>query len=364
MIDVASGDAPTFTPDALDTDAPVDELLVADLDYSGSPDALLLTRSPGALRVARDIGGAPTLDPPLANPAAVELEDAVAAYLNLDLRLDLLVLDRTNNAGVILLGDSPGTFSATSAWSPASAGPLEGLASVDYNNNSLPDVVAVDANGHLWASGLNRFGFNSVEADLGGSPLTGALQLAFARLDDNGYPDPILASAVTRAVAFGMNGDSGIADFTATTPTLEQARRMRLANVSGDPALEVIVLGEDGQLHAAAPGLDDTRCAAAGAGDAPCLVDVATLTTQAEVVGFDLFDLNRDGRQDVIAATQDGTTVVFLSGATFSDLGATSYAYLTRAAGPIVVQHLDRDGRPEALLVDAAGARLLTLPAR
>ncbi len=354
---------PVAATEALDLGFTPAAAALEDLNYDGTLDALLLDDAGSLHLVANLAAEAPNVGAPLPFDLS-GVTRLLLARLDTDLYTDLVALDTQNNQAIALLNDRDGALPTSSTWTPTAGASLTDLAIADTNRDRRPDVVVLDENGTLTAAALNRFGFTGAETILGDTDRSGLLRVAFARLTEDAYPDPILLSNALNAVTFALNTTGTLNPSADAATPLEPAARLLLDNLAGDPTPELLVLGADQQPHVAQLGLTPEACAAAAAGPAPCLLDTLTLNTHAPVTDLALFDLDRDGRRDIIASLEDGTLTVFLSGPTFEDLGATAREYLPHAAGPIALGHPDRDGRPNLLLADPDSQRLLNLPAR
>ncbi len=238
-----------------------------------------------------------------------------------DGRQDLAVLNTSQNAVDVMLGNGDGTFRTVSS---PNANPSAGfLAAGDFNGDGIPDVVTSVFGGSYQPLTL-LIGRGDGTFDTGGivlpklptMPLVNGL--ATADLNNDGALD-IAISTQTGVDVFLGHGDG-----TFETPVIYPAvfvpaapfgAGITIADVTADGKPDIIVtyFGDIGGAFEQFPGNGDGTFQTA-----------ALYITQVIPASLAVADLNRDGRLDIVIGAQQGSTQA-LAGvqAPFLRLGVT-----------------------------------------
>jgi hypothetical protein len=260
----------------------------------------------------------------------------VAADLNGDGRLDLVVGNTDSDSVQILLGDGAGGFGSPSTL--AAGDGTEGVTVADLNGDGKPDLVAAN----LFASTLSIFlGNGSGGFALTASPTVGANPHAVVVADFNGDGKPDLAtangSAGTTSILLGNGGGafSSSVDYSSGA----NPRDIATADFNGDGKRDLVITNEGDNSLSILPG------SGIGGFGAPATYP-AGAAPQTVAVG----DLDGDGKPDVVVPSTTGGKVVVYAGVGNGTLAAKPEIDVGHAVTAASLRDLDGDGKLDLII--------------
>ncbi|THD79844.1 MAG: hypothetical protein E7812_08155 [Phenylobacterium sp.] len=268
-----------------------EDVVAADLNGDGILDLVVADHSSNDVRVflGNGVGGFTAAGSPISvtNPYGLAVGD-----FNGDGHVDVLASRNTSFGVAVLLGDGAGGLSLASNLLTTSSGTYRGIAVGDFNNDGRQDFVVADFNNNIFyvrlGAGNGTFG-GGVALNIGG---------------------PLATRPVPPFVAVGDMNHDGALDFVAS-----DSNNGHIQQFFGDGAGGFTV----GPTIALAPG-DDLE-------------------------GIALADLNHDGNLDIIVADQTaGSVRVLLMDGNGGVLSSTSYA---AGSHPYALALLDYNGDGE-----------------
>ncbi|MEM7204190.1 MAG: VCBS repeat-containing protein [Planctomycetota bacterium] len=345
-----------------------------DLDGDGDLDLAALGSDTGTVHVFRNDGAATfalaaELDvPPLASGLALGDFASPDGDPNCpcngppDGLVDLAVSHFGRSVVTTFWGSGDGTFMAGPDLElPAATPPVRpesvGATMVDLNGDGRVEVVVADHGAGRLIAFYNVDGL-TMAAIVSDYPVgLGPITVAHGDLDSNGRMDLVVGSREGRSVSVlrqtGIGGAFETSIFDVTdVPLDESVSRVVLAQLVGDPALDLIVCAFDRSSVSVFPGRGDGTF---DFGDAAAEVPASGLPF-APVVA----DLNGDAAPD-LAVTGSGTAAVNLYLSDGTGGLRTGYNYGTAHPGPASVTSadFDGDGRAEMVLSGAAFDRII-----
>jgi hypothetical protein len=315
-------------------------LCLADLDGNASPDyALTSAGTDQALVQFNDGTGVPASSLLLAT--GDQPRGVAAADLDLDGSLDLVTGNYNANDLSVFLGTGGGGFGPAATYPVA--GQPEDVVVADIDADGLPDLAAACQVGHRVAT-LRNVGAGVFVAPIAVPVAVESLQdVAAGDLDGDGRPDfaatHLLAGEISVRLGDGAGGFPG----GSSIPCTGFPKRLALADVTGDGALDVVV-GRIGGFAGGSVGL----LVGTGAGTLmPPLFYGALGDTTQDVAAA---DLNLDGRADVATASSGNSSFVLLGTPT----GLTPAPTVSHGIGSsptcVALGDLDSDSRPDLVV--------------
>jgi Tfp pilus assembly protein PilF len=292
LADGAELPLPQGRPGALGASA----VATADLDYDFKSDVVIAT--PAGLKIYRQQEQHRFLDVTAASkiPEQVARGSYAGVWpLDVDLDGDLdLVLGRTQGAPVVLRNNADGTFTPINTF--AGVDGAVAFVAADFDGNGDPDVALIDRNGNLNMLMNERGGRYQLRA-APAEASHNAVAVAAADLDGNSTMD--LAVLKSDGSVMELAVDSVSTDGTPKWRTALLAR----SNAASSPALFLADLDNNGALDIIANNqifLGDGKAFAASG---------PQLSANPRAV----FDLNDDGRLDIIALNTNREPVAMMN---------------------------------------------------
>lgn len=332
------------------------EIEVADFDGNGWVDialvgGLVLSGGPynttGRVELLSNTGGVFTTSSVFTNPSQVDFDQAAAADLNGDGRVDLITTRFTTSGGtelqwfhntgsgflapVLLLALSNAQASYSMAFVPG-----------DVNGDGITDLAFCFKSGEVqWLRGLGNGGFSAAAVLIAsnGTP-NRYLNLCLADRDGDGDPDISMSGTFYENTTPHMGGEVRVEEFPGAT--LTGAVDLTVGDVNNDGKDDLVVTDPG-----AFPSPRLRWYAGNGNGlNAPLSISSGSLPPLSVTTG----DFNGDGRTD-LAWTTTGILTQALStsatGSTFTTTNIASMSGITR----IMAEDMDRDGDTDILSV-------------
>jgi type II secretory pathway component GspD/PulD (secretin) len=264
--------------------------------------------------------------------------DAVAvADFNGDGKLDLAVVNQSDNSVSILLGDGKGGFSSPTNF-PTAAGPVA-IATGDFDRDGHLDLAIADSTAGV-VSVLRGNGDGTFAAAVSLPAGVGPAAILSKDLDKNGTADLIVANRGDNTISVY----NGFGDGTFST-------RQNFAVGNAPVSLAAGDFNNDGKIDLAVANQSSNNVSILkGAGDGTFLerTDLAAGTAPSAV---DIADFNGDSRLDLAVANQgDNTISVFIGD---GNGGFTTRNDLKTGGGPAALMAADFNGDQVADLVTA-----------
>lgn len=267
-------------------------VVAADLDGDGILD-LAVTNVDSTVTILRGLGSAGhgngSFGPPVSYPSLGENRGVVAADLNGDGHLDLVVAGRSAVA-ILLNAQSSGVWGAFPSSTLYPTHSSWGVAVGDFNGDGIPDVAA----GNLLDPSVPILlgnGNGTFHAGATVAVPAGCADITAADLDGDGIPDLVVSSFNGLEILKG-NGSSGHGDGTFSVSTAasfgHQFNSAVVADFNGDGLLDIVATDPNGPTAVFVPG-DGTG------GFGP----YATYPMGSGPNGIVSFDANADGHADV-----------------------------------------------------------------
>jgi VCBS repeat protein len=324
--------------------------LLADLDLDGHLDAVGPRTSLGPTPPTSIIVQLGKPDGSFHDPVDVAVasppQDAVAADLDHDGKLDLVVLTDSKTESV-LLGNGDGTFQPRI---DRSAPDVSRIAAADLDGDGKADLVEAHSGDAPFLRVQRSLGGGQFEAGMD-IPLPGATGFAgpftLVDLDGDGVRDIAVLAGDNLTVLLG-NGDASfhhkIDVQTGIAPYLLAA-----ADVTGDGKLDLVLVG---RTDAAGNVVRVMR----GAGNGTFMTRGDVAVTAPDLLA--VADVTRDGVPDIVTYGFDAHTLDVLAGDGDGALQPRIEYGGVATLAAIAIADTDHDGQPEILL--AGGSRFTT----
>jgi VCBS repeat protein/FG-GAP repeat protein/Big-like domain-containing protein len=321
-------------------------ITVADLNDDGLPDIVTANYAAGTVSVLLGSKSTPGTFAAAMDVAANQGSRAVvSADFDRDGRLDLATANQSVAAATVLVNQTifktaAFSFTKRSLGTPSnSSGSSDAARTADFNRDGKLDVAT-----------LSSSSFNAVDVILNGGSTQTLKGVTFmdawtvADFDNDGNPDILVEQGSdTLAIAvFLGDGHGGFSAPHQTTGSLRVADRIAVGLMNGDAFPDVVVNGYDATLGTY------VLLVLTGAGDgtfrqaskAPIGEFAAAMTTA---------DINRDGKQDVVALTYQGLQVWTGDGPGALARTATQTVGLKNIISSVTTGDLNGDGYPDVV---------------
>jgi FG-GAP-like repeat len=295
--------------------------------------------------------------------------DAVAVTdINGDGKLDLITANSGSNTLSILLGNGNGTFGGALTFA-VGAGP-DSLAVADFNGDGLPDVVDTNSGGGTVSVLLNTppipvgipLSFQSPTQIV--TNVARNEQVAVADLNGDGIPDVVTTNYT--ATVFNSYTDVGVAVMLGNGngtyaqqvyPVGTKPTAVALADLNGDGILDMVVSSKYNGDVVVLMGNGNGTFQAAG----------AQLNAGLKPSSVKIADVNGDGIPDIVVADADGTlsAVGVLLGngnGTFQAMQTySSGTNLSANPGVMTLADVNGDGKPDVIVANENAAGTLSV---
>ena len=273
----------------------------------------------------------------------------VAADIDGDGKIDLVVANSDGDSVSVLWGDGNGGFLDSGAPFPTGVAPFA-VAVGDLNHDGKLDIVTSDEIGDTTAGGTvtvllnqgNRAFADGVSTDTGGSPQA----LVVADFDGDNLPDVATANNFDGTVSILLNTGGGALFLAQTVTVGSEPVGVAFADLNGDGRGDLVVTnssgGTDGNgsvsvLKGVAGGMFEAQ--------PEILLPSDCGTLGCVPVAVAVADLNGDTKPDIVVANNETDNVSVLLGncdLTFTALGS----FMVNASPEwVVAADFDRDGR-------------------
>ena len=339
------GQTPSYTRTDLTTLIGTQRVAIADFNHDGKPDIAYLV-SGTLVSILLGQGNGAFFVPITTTLATASAANIMAVGdLNNDGFPDVITFDYDNDTIYILIGNGDGTFQTPRTIHNSSA---NGFAIGDFNGDGKADFAATSFSGSVviyLGNGDGTFsrgapisaGGNGSNAVIAGDlNRDGKLDLAVANMDSNNV-----------SVMYG-NGD-GTFSPAALYPLDAGSAPQALAwgDVNGDGIPDIVVAETSNFAVAVLLG-----------NSSGSFTNIGTFPTNRYVYDLALADLNGDGKLDIVAATNYGTTntsfVTVLLGSVNGTFGTAVDFAAAPASQSVAVGDLNGDGVPD--IVEAGWA--------
>jgi hypothetical protein len=312
-------------------------IAVADVNNDGKLDVVVANQLSNSVAVLLGNGNGTLQSPRVfavgANPLAVAVGD-----FNGDGNADVVVVNSTSNSVSVLLGNGDGTLRPASSLavgiSPVAVvvGRFHGGNTTDIavanagntgQNNGSVSLLLGNGNGTFQAA-------TSIVS--GGSPAS----LVTGELNGDGAADLAIADTAQSAVLIALGNGNGTFHRSLNVPAQASPVGVTLADFHGDGKQRDIV------VVSGAPS--EVVTVALNRGNGTFFPSAGTFAVSQNPAGIVAADFNRDGRTDVVSASQLGNISVLLGTGLGRFLSAVSFP-VSNEATYIIADDLNGDGR-------------------
>ncbi|MBX7222501.1 MAG: FG-GAP-like repeat-containing protein [Blastocatellia bacterium] len=327
------------------------DLTVGEFNGDGIPDLAVACGAANRITVVLGTGtGAFSTAPGSPIATSGNAVAIVQADLNRDGKTDLVAVNPTANALILLSGNGNGSFAAF----PSS--PMGGFTSpnsiviTDLNLDGIPDAAVVNSplgtNSVTVLLGTGNGGFNVTGTPLDlGNNICQAVSAGDFNFD--GKPD-LAAQTGTALRLFTGNGTGGFTEAGGSPVNVGlQPQRVALGDFNQDGKVDVAVTNAGLTPNVV---VQLNGCAAVCQANFPQLSQTIGAPTSVNDVAR--MDFNFDGRPDLVAAIEDGTVKVYpgLGNGTFAPNPAVSVT-TGLSANQVIVGDFNRDGKEDCAVL-------------
>lgn len=321
-------------------------LAFGDLNKDGRPDLFATLASGGVdvfIRGAANYGAATHYN------GGTSTAGLVAADLNRDAVIDVVVADFSGNQLLVYLGNAAGTLGAATTYAVGAA--PAGVTAADFNHDGKLDIAATNSTDNNVSVRLGD-GSGALGAQTTFSVGTKPLGITHADFNRDGHEDLAVANYTSGTVSILLGNGAGSFGAASSVTVGANPTGLVAADLNVDGKLDLVVANYGSNNASKLLGVGDGTFAAA--------VNAATSTGPLSVVSG---DFNRSGEPDVAVLEYADTTPSLILGtdpgapATFSDSGDVS---MGAGADPLkmAVGDFDNDGDMDLAVSDFALDRI------
>ena len=286
----------TFAAPVITAGAGAGRLVIADFNRDGKPDCAVAnpgyTLQPflgtGTATFTRVGSALPTAEYSSSNTTGIA-QIAPARDLDGDGNLDLVLGEKRSLT--VLRGAGDGTFSLAHVYAVENAAATAGIGLGDADGDGVTDVITMQS----WLLSVihGRPDGSFLAPQTHAEPDVGLLSPTSADFDGDGYRDLLFENGQSIVALLSRPGGT-FADAASLAET-QTAIALRAADVTGDGLPDVV------GIFGASPGV--TIRVAGGVGDGTFAPFTTFALPTLNVVGVDFADMDRDGKQDLVLAT-------------------------------------------------------------
>ncbi len=257
----------------------------------------------------------------------------VAADVNNDGRLDLILASRGDDLISVLTGNADGTFAAKADYSTGTGSGPQSVVAADFNSDGKIDLATANSDGNtisvLLNNGSGAFPAHTDYAS-GGHPIS----IAAADFSGDGKIDIAVANADDDNVSVFINNGTGGFPTKVNYAVGDYPRWIAAADLNGDGKADLVAANNY------AGGISVLRNL--GTGTFAAKVDYATGTSPISVAAA---DLNGDGRLDLAVSNGGPANVSVLVNLGGGAFGAKMDYTTASHPGHVIAADLNGDGK-------------------
>lgn len=276
---------------------------IGDLNHDDRPD--VVTSNEGSDSITVWLGGDSALVSRTDFPSGAGSRFVTLALLNADSHLDALVTDFLEGKVWVMLGNGTGGFGPSVGFAVnGTNGPVE-IAVADFNADGKRDLVVANYAPPSTATVLLGNGDGTFQEPAASQcPIgAGAHSVAVGDIDRDGKMD-IAAAALSGLATVWFGVGDGTFESRTDVPIAGTLRWIRIADVDGDSLLDLAIAN------------DSTRTLEVVSGTGTRTFGALThYATGFKPFGFELGDIDQDGRLDVVTANIGHNSLGILRGA-------------------------------------------------
>jgi hypothetical protein len=279
-------------------------LAVVDVNSDSQPDIIVANSGASSVGIFLNSGnGLFTAQTTYSTGTSSDPASIAVVDVNSDGKPDIIVANFVLcNVGVFL-NSGTGTFTAQATYSTGTGSGSNFVAAVDVNGDGKPDIIVANFEtnnvGVLLNSGTGTFNAQTTYATGTGSTSVG---LAVVDVNSDSKPDIIVANGGTNNVGVLLNSGNGMftAQTTYSTGTGSSPHVVAVVDVNGDSKPDIIVANYGTNnvgvlLNSGNGTFTAPMTYATGTGSSPN--------------GLAVVDVNRDGKPDIIVANEGTNNV-------------------------------------------------------
>ncbi len=315
-----------------------------DFNADGNIDLVVANASDNTISV--ELGdGSGGFTPATGSPLSVGVlpSAVIVADFNADNNADIAVMNETDNALSILLGDGSGGFSAT-AGSPATGQFPTAMVAADVNADGKVDILVANRNAGtvsvLLGDGAGGFALSATLL-AGNRPQ----KLVLADFNADGKQDLAIANSGSSSVSVLLGDGVGGFNFTGSANTVgTKPIDIEVADINGDGKLDIVTANITGNNISVLSG--------DGSGGFSAAINT---TSSGSPTSITLRDFDNDGRIDISVINGIGQTSVLWGKGSGQFYSTVKKISVTGSPSSIAVGDINNDGRPDLVVASSPG---------
>lgn len=322
------------------------DLRILDADKDGKQDVLVASPYEGALSVLYGRGGGSFVEDTQLPAQATALAHA---DLNGDSKVDVVAVSVSTNKLYVLLGNGDGTTGAARAYD-TDRGP-SAVTIADVNGDGKADLLVSNYDAAT-VSLLPGNGDGTFQPQRTFSVGSGANALLAIDMNGDLKLDVVTANYEANSVSVLLN--NGAANFNPAKNYTTGAGPAALAggDFNGDGRIDIVTANADANTVSYLQG----SAAAAGA-----LNTAKSLTTGKGTSAIVVYDINGDGKLDVVSGNADSGDLSLLAGKGDGTFNAASVLAQVGTVAELLLKDLSGDGRPDLIVSGGSPGRVSVL---